>query len=148
MSFNKRFRDVGLSAYLNYSHQTYWNSADNDRVSLSLSRYVDLGPFRNMSVSLTAYRSEYYSLKDDGAYISVSLPIGNGTSLSYGATINRTDNTHRVSYYGRVDEHNSFGQQRPFPQRPDGVRLLHRRAIARRCRPTPAISPAAIPRWA
>src|SRR5690606_37001552 len=39
---------------------------------------------------------------------SVSLPIGNGTSLSYGATINRTDNTHRVSYYGRVDEHNSF----------------------------------------
>ncbi len=47
-------------------------------------------------------------LKDDGAYISVSLPIGNGTSLSYGATINRTDNTHRVSYYGRVDEHNSF----------------------------------------
>ncbi|HDC4838631.1 outer membrane usher protein [Enterobacter cloacae] len=108
VSFNKRFRDVGLSAYLNYSHQTYWNSADNDRVSLSLSRYVDLGPFKNMSVSLTAYRSEYYSLKDDGAYISVSLPIGNGTSLSYGATINRTDNTHRVSYYGRVDEHNSF----------------------------------------
>ncbi|SAJ21676.1 fimbrial biogenesis outer membrane usher protein [Enterobacter cloacae] len=38
----------------------------------------------------------------------MSLPIGNGISLSYGATINRTDNTHRVSYYGRVDEHNSF----------------------------------------
>ncbi|HBT4721666.1 TPA: outer membrane usher protein [Klebsiella quasipneumoniae subsp. similipneumoniae] len=108
VSFNKRFRDLGLSTYLNYSHQTYWNSADNDRLSLSLSRYIDIGPFRNMSVSLTAYRSEYYSLKDDGAYISLSLPIGDGTSLSYGATINRTDNTHRVSYYGRVDEHNSF----------------------------------------
>ncbi|HGN9109561.1 TPA: outer membrane usher protein [Enterobacter hormaechei] len=108
VSFNKRFRDLGLSTYLNYSHQTYWNSADNDRLSLSLSRYIDIGPFRNMSVSLTAYRSEYYSLKDDGAYISLSLPIGNGTSLSYGATVNRTDNTHRVSYYGRVDEHNSF----------------------------------------
>ncbi|MGS4681166.1 outer membrane usher protein [Enterobacter soli] len=108
VSFNKRFRDLGLSTYLNYSHQTYWNSADNDRLSLSLSRYIDIGPFKNMSVSLTAYRSEYYSLKDDGAYISLSLPIGNGTSLSYGATINRTDNTHRVSYYGRVDEHNSF----------------------------------------
>lgn len=108
VSFNKRFRDLGLSTYLNYSHQTYWNSADNDRLSLSLSRYIDIGPFKNMSVSLTAYRSEYYSLKDDGAYISLSVPIGNGTSLSYGATINRTDNTHRVSYYGRVDEHNSF----------------------------------------
>lgn len=108
VSFNKRFRDLGLSAYINYSHQTYWNSADNDRLSLSLARYVDIGPFKNMSVSLSVYRSEYYSLKDDGAYLSLSLPIGNGTSLSYGATVNRQDNTHRVSYYGRLDEHNSF----------------------------------------
>ncbi|PKA29067.1 PapC/FimD family outer membrane usher protein [Cedecea lapagei] len=108
LSFNKRFRELGLSTYLNYSHQTYWNSADNDRLTLSMSRYIDVGPFKNMSVSLSMYRSEYYSLKDDGAYVSISLPIGNGTSLSYGATVNRTDNTHRVSYYGRLDEHNSF----------------------------------------
>lgn len=108
VSFNKRFRDLGLSTYINYSHQTYWNSADNDRLSLSLSRYLDIGPFKNMSMSLSVYRSEYYSFKDDGAYVSLSLPIGNGTSLSYGATVNRSDNTHRVSYYGRVDEHNSF----------------------------------------
>lgn len=108
VSFNKRFRDLGLTAYVNYSHQTYWNSADNDRLSLSLSRYFDIGPLKNMSVSLSVYRSEYYSLKDDGAYVSLSLPIGNGASLSYGATINRADNSHRVSYYGRVDEHNSY----------------------------------------
>lgn len=108
VSFNKRFRDLGLSTYINYSHQTYWNSADNDRLSLSLSRYLDIGPFKNMSMSISVYRSEYYSFKDDGAYVSLSLPIGNGTSLSYGATVNRSDNTHRVSYYGRVDEHNSF----------------------------------------
>lgn len=108
VSFNKRFRDLGLSTYLNYSHQTYWNSADNDRLSLSLARYLDIGPLKNMSVSLSLYSNKYYSLRDEGAYISLSLPIGNGTSLSYGATINRTDNTHRVSYYGRVDEHNSF----------------------------------------
>lgn len=108
VSFNKRFRDLGLSAYINYSHQTYWNSADNDRLSLSLSRYIDIGSFKNMSVSLSAYRNEYYSVKDDGAYLSLSIPIGNGASLSYGATVNRDDNTHRVSYYGRVDEHNTF----------------------------------------
>lgn len=108
VSFNQRFRDVGLTAYLNYSHQTYWNSADNDRLSLSLSRYVDIGPIKNMSVSLSVYRSEYYSQKDDGAYISLSMPFGDGASISYGATVNRTDNTHRVSYYGRLDEHNSY----------------------------------------
>jgi P pilus assembly protein, porin PapC len=108
LSFNKRFRDLGLTAYLNYSHQTYWNSADNDRISLSLSRYFDLGPFKNMSVSLTGYRSEYYSRKDDGAYLTLSLPVGDGTSVSYSATVNRNDNTHRASYYGRIDEHNSF----------------------------------------
>lgn len=108
VSFNKSFRDLGLTTYLNYSHQTYWNSADNDRLSLSVSRYLDIGPLKNISVSLTAYRSEYYSLKDDGAYISLSMPIGNGTSVSYSATINRNDNTHRASYYGRIDEHKSF----------------------------------------
>ena len=57
VSFNKRFRDLGLSTYINYSHQTYWNSADNDRLSLSLSRYLDIGPFKNMSMSLSVYRS-------------------------------------------------------------------------------------------
>lgn len=108
VSFNKRFRDLGLSAYVNYNHQTYWNSADNDRLSFSLSRYIDIGPIKNMSLSLSVYRNEYYSVKDDGAYLSLSIPIGNSASLSYGATINKNDNTHRVSYYDRIDEHNSY----------------------------------------
>lgn len=108
VSFNQRFRDIGLSAYLDYSHQTYWNSADNDRLSLSLARYFDIGPLKNLSVSLSLYRNKYYSVKDDGAYLSLSMPIGDGSSVSYGATINRDDNIHRASYYGRIDEHNSY----------------------------------------
>jgi outer membrane usher protein PapC len=108
LSFNKRFRDLGLTAYLNYSHQTYWNYANNDRISLSLSRYFDLGPLKNLSVSLSAYRSEYYSRKDDGAYLSLSLPIGQGATLSYGATISQSTDTHRVSYYGRIDERSNY----------------------------------------
>lgn len=108
IAFNKRFQDSGLSAYINYDHQTYWNSSDNDRLSLSLSRYFDLSNFRNISLSLSVYRSKYYSMTDDGAWLSLSLPVGNSSSLSYGATINRNDNTHRVSYYSRRDEHNSY----------------------------------------
>lgn len=108
VSFNKRFRNLGLSAYVNYNHQTYWNSADNDRLSLSLSRYIDVGSIKNISVSLSVYRNQYYSVRDDGAYLSLSIPIGNGASLSYGATVNKNDNTHRMSYYDRIDEHNSY----------------------------------------
>jgi outer membrane usher protein FimD/PapC len=108
VSFNKRFRDFGISAYLNYSHQTYWDSRDNNRLALSLSRNLDIGPIKNSSLSLSIYRNEYYSVKDDGAYLSLSVPIGNGASISYSASVNKSDNTHRVSYYDRVDEHNSY----------------------------------------
>ncbi|WP_455884041.1 fimbria/pilus outer membrane usher protein, partial [Serratia proteamaculans] len=57
ITFNQQFRDLGLSAYLNYSHQTYWDRPANDRFTLTLSRNFDVGRFRNLSLSATAYRN-------------------------------------------------------------------------------------------
>jgi outer membrane usher protein FimD/PapC len=108
VTFNKHFRDWGLSAYLNYSHQTYWGRPDNDRYNLTMSRYFDVGRFRNVSLSLSAYRNEYNGTKDDGAYLSLSLPWGERSTLSYNTTVNRNDTTHRVGYYDRIDEHNNY----------------------------------------
>ncbi|CAI0974543.1 Outer membrane usher protein papC precursor [Serratia quinivorans] len=106
--FNKQFRDLGLSSYLNYSHQTYWDRPANDRYNLTMSRYFDIGRFKNLSISLSAYRNRYNETHDDGMYLSLSMPWGNGTTLSYNTTVNRNDNTHRVGYYNRVDEHNNY----------------------------------------
>jgi outer membrane usher protein FimD/PapC len=108
ITFNKQFREWGLSSYLNYSHETYWDQPTNDRYSLTLSRYFDLGPLRNLSLSLSAYRNQYNGTKDDGAYLSLSLPWGNRSTLSYNTTVNRDESNHRVGYYERLDEHNNY----------------------------------------
>lgn len=108
ITFNKQFRDLGLSAYLNYSHETYWDRPANDRYNLTLSQYFDAGRFRNLSLSLSAYRNIYNGTNDDGAYVSLSVPWGENGTVSYNATINRDDTTHNMSYYGRHGERDSY----------------------------------------
>ncbi|HFZ1934504.1 outer membrane usher protein [Serratia marcescens] len=108
ITYNQQLRDLGLSAYLNYSHQTYWDRPANDRYSLTLSRYFDLGSLKNMSLSMSAYRNRYNERNDDGMYLSLSLPWGNGATLSYNTTVNRDDNTHRVGYYDRIDDRSNY----------------------------------------
>jgi outer membrane usher protein FimD/PapC len=108
VSFNKQFRDLGLSAYLDYQHQTYWDRPANDRLSLSVSRYFDVGEFRNLSLSLSAYRNTYNGVSDDGMYLSLSMPFGNNGSVSYNTSTSRSDTTHRVGYYDRVDDRTNY----------------------------------------
>ncbi|MEG9795523.1 outer membrane usher protein [Serratia marcescens] len=108
ISFNKQFRDLGLSAYVDYQHQTYWDRPKNDRLSLSVSRYFDIGELRNLSLSLSAYRNTYNSVRDDGMYLSLSMPFGNSGSVSYNAATSRNDTSHRVGYYDRVDERTNY----------------------------------------
>ncbi|HCB3602715.1 MULTISPECIES: outer membrane usher protein [Serratia] len=108
VTFNQQFRDIGLSLYLNYDHQTYWDRPVNDRYSLTLARYFDIGRFRNLSLSLMGYRNKYYGANDDGVTLSLSMPWGDGATISYNASANRRDNTHRVGYYDRIDEHNNY----------------------------------------
>ncbi|HIE4390638.1 TPA: outer membrane usher protein [Serratia liquefaciens] len=108
VSFSQHFRDLGLSAYLNYNHQTYWDSAANDRYTLTLSRNFDIGQFRNLSLSLTGYRNKYNGVNDDGMYLSLSMPWGGNGSVSYSGSYDRNDNTHQVGYYDRLDNGDSY----------------------------------------
>ncbi|MCU1764303.1 outer membrane usher protein PapC [Pseudomonas protegens] len=108
-SVSKNFRDQNISLYLDYHHQTYWNSSPSDRYSLSLSRYFNLGNLKNLSLSLTAYRNQVYGGSvDEGAYLSVSLPWGERGSVSYSSTASRNATSHNLSYFDRVDERNSY----------------------------------------
>lgn len=81
--FNKQFAALGLSTYLNYSHETYWNKPNTKRYNLSLSKYFDLGKFKNINVSLNAFRNQYEGKKnDDGLYINFSMPMGDAATVS------------------------------------------------------------------
>ncbi|HEJ7935769.1 outer membrane usher protein [Serratia marcescens] len=108
ITFNKQFRDLGISTYLNYDHQTYWDKPTDERYSLALSRYFNLGAWKNLSASLSAYRNKSRGTNDDGMYLSLTVPWGGDANLSYSSSWNRNNNNQRVGYYQRLDEHNNY----------------------------------------
>lgn len=108
LTFNKQFRDLGLSAYLNYSHQTYWDRPANDYYNLTMSRYFDMGKFKNLSISLSAYRNHRYATNDDGMYLSLSVPWSNGATMSYNSTLNRKGISNGVGYSNKIDEQSNY----------------------------------------
>ncbi|MEX9610799.1 outer membrane usher protein [Providencia manganoxydans] len=108
ISLNKNFNDFGISLYLNYNHQTYWDRPDNDYYSIMLSKYMDIGALKNVSLNISANRSEYNGVKDDSLYVSASIPLSNGASLGYSLNSNRNDTSNRVTYYDRLNDRTTY----------------------------------------
>lgn len=108
VTFSQHFARLGISAYLNYSHQTYWNNPAEDRYSLSLSRYFDVGKWKNLNGSLTAYRNKFDGENDDGMYLSLSVPWGDTGTLSYNAAMDSSASSHNVAWYDRLASGDSY----------------------------------------
>ncbi|QZY66651.1 outer membrane usher protein (plasmid) [Providencia rettgeri] len=108
VSLNKNFGELGMSLYLNYNHQTYWDQPDNDYYSIMLSKYMDIGPLKNVSVNLTATRTEYNGVKDDSVFLSTSFPLSNGANVGYSLSSSRYDTTNRATYYDRIDDRTTY----------------------------------------
>jgi len=107
-TFNQRLRDWRMSVYLNYSHQSYWDRPDNDRFTLTAAKYFNFLGLRNISLSATAYRNKYSNSRDDGFYLSFSLPWGNSGTLSYNGAFNHNDSTHQASYFNSLDDRSNY----------------------------------------
>lgn len=108
LAFNQQFSDLNMTAYLNYSHQTYWNRPANDTYNVSMSRYFDVGRFKNLSLSLSAYRTQYNHVNDDGMYMSLSIPWGNSGTLSYDTQLSKGNTNHSVGYYDRINNNTTY----------------------------------------
>lgn len=105
ISFNQQFPEQRLSAYFNYNHQTYWNQNATDRYNLSLAHYFDVGNVRNISLSMTAYRNnDINNTRDDGMFLSLSMPWGNAGTVSYSGSFSSSSNSNSVSYADRVGD--------------------------------------------
>ncbi|WP_058914023.1 fimbria/pilus outer membrane usher protein [Entomohabitans teleogrylli] len=100
---SKNFTDARLSAYLSWSHQTYWDLEDTDRYSFSVSRYFDLGDWRNMAGSLSVSRSEYKGKRDNTAWLNLSIPFGKGTA-SYNGNWSNDRYSQTASWYQRLND--------------------------------------------
>ena len=108
ITFNKQFRPLRTSIYFNYSHQTYWGREASNTWNISASNYFDIGNFKNISLSLSAFRSQYDDSNDDGMYLSLNLPWGDSGTLSYNGQSNNGDSSHTVGFYDRIDDNNDY----------------------------------------
>lgn len=108
ITFSQQLPSIGISAYLNYSHQTYWNSPTEDRYNLSVSRYFDIGKLKNISASLTAYRNKFNNQQDDGLYASISIPWGDTGSISYNTALGSDSSSHNLSYFDHFANGDSY----------------------------------------
>lgn len=104
---SKSFTDLNLSAYLSWSHQTYWDRPRADRYSLSASRYFDLNRWRNLSATVSIIRTRDYGRKDDAFWLSMSIPFGQGTA-SYNGNWSQQTYNQTASWYQRLDSGDSY----------------------------------------
>lgn len=104
VTMNKQFIDSRVSAYLNYSHQSYWNRPTNEQWNLSLARYFDLGKFKNMSATLSLFRNTSEGRKNDGGFLQISVPWSSGGSVSYNASVANGRLSQQASYSNMQDE--------------------------------------------
>lgn len=108
VTLNKQFRSLGLSAFLNYNYQTYWNRPATSRWNMSLARYFDLGSIKNMSVNLSAYRTQLRGKTDDSLYLSMNIPFGNSSSINYSAQNSDKGTSQNIGWYDRLDDRNTY----------------------------------------
>lgn len=108
LSFNKQFTDLGLSIYLNYSHETYWDSPKNNTFNLSMSKSFDIWGLHNLSASLTAYKNQYDATDDYGGYLSLSVPINDNSTVSFNSTVSQNSVSNEASYHHTIDSNNNY----------------------------------------
>ncbi|WP_019043864.1 PapC/FimD family outer membrane usher protein [Comamonas testosteroni] len=105
VALNQQFDKV--SAYLSINRLTYWNNAESLRYNLSASTYFNFGNFRNVSVSMNAYSSEYNGKKDNGVFLSMSIPWGNSGTLGYSGAYG-SSKSQSVSYSDRTSPNDYY----------------------------------------
>lgn len=108
VSYNQQFLTTGLNVYLNWTQRTYWDRSDQNNYNIMVSRFFDLGHIKNLSLSLSGFRNEYDNEKDDGAYLSLTIPWGNNRSLTYSGSFDSNDTSNRVGYYEQLDNANNY----------------------------------------
>lgn len=108
VSFNQQIRQLNMSMYLNYSKQTYWDQPNSTTYNLSVSRYFDIGRFKNISLNLSAFRTQSTDSNDEGMYVSLSLPWGESGSMSYDSQISHEGVGNSLSYSDRINENNNY----------------------------------------
>ncbi len=106
-SISKNFTDWRSSMNLSYNHQTYWNRPNSHRYNLTFSKYSDTEMFSNVGLSINVFSSKMQSYHDNGAYMSISVPLSSGTNINYSTYNGKNDNTNKLTANTRIDAKNN-----------------------------------------
>lgn len=111
ISVSKAFPKWNMNLYGNYNYKTYWNRPSSNRYSLSLSKYLDVSGWKNISLNITGYKSEMWGVNDNGVFANISIPWNNGNSLTYSGQNTTNGTTQTVGWYDNIDGNNSYNIQ-------------------------------------
>lgn len=121
ITLNKNFEETQTSIGLQYSHQTYWDRETSDYYTLSINRYFNAFDFNDISVGLSASRSQYQGRDNDSVFLRLSIPLGTGIANysgnmsdgRYNQTVGYSDNVNDGldSYSVNVGSNNGGGRR-------------------------------------
>ncbi|TQI77779.1 outer membrane usher protein FimD/PapC [Serratia fonticola] len=105
-----------ITAYLTYSHQTYWDARAQNRYGLSASKMFNIADFKNVTASLAAFRTTYHGKTDDSIMLNFTVPIGDRRRVGYSLQTNNSDVTQMASYNDYTDPNNTWQLSSGFNQ--------------------------------
>ncbi|EKT60742.1 fimbria/pilus outer membrane usher protein [Providencia burhodogranariea] len=82
-SFNQYISPLDVTLYFNASHHQFWNSESTTTFGMSLSKLFNLGKIKNVSTTLSLNKIKYQETDDNQIYLSFSIPLESGASVSY-----------------------------------------------------------------
>lgn len=97
-----------FTAYLTYSHQTFWDHREQDRYGVSASKIFDVRDIHNVTTSVSAFRSENQGISEDSVMLNLTIPVGERRSVGYTLQTNNSDVTHLMTYNDYTDANNSW----------------------------------------
>ncbi|ESG70843.1 fimbria/pilus outer membrane usher protein, partial [Salmonella enterica] len=84
VSWNQYIHAIGTGLSLSVSRLSYWNAADNNNWTLSLSKTTDIGPLHNVGLTLSLSRNQSAGWKSQNQiYTTVSIPLGDTRQLTW-----------------------------------------------------------------
>ena len=113
-TFNKHFREAGLSAYVTYTDQSYWDRPSSNRWNVSLARYFNAGSVKNINLSLNLFRNQEQNQRtrtqnnNSGMYLSLTLPLGRSGTLTTSANNSQNKSTYSARFSDQLDERNHY----------------------------------------
>ncbi|MDR1845016.1 MAG: fimbria/pilus outer membrane usher protein [Citrobacter amalonaticus] len=108
VTFNRQLREYNMGLWLNYDQRNFWDRPSTHRYSATLSKELNIGTWRDLSLSLSASQQQDVWGKDRSLYLSITGPLAERSRITYNAAAGSDGTEHRVGYYKRLSDRDNW----------------------------------------